>query len=89
LLELLGAARGGAVVVTGAMRNPTLPGADGPANLLAAVDGGGSAGVPGARRVVVMNDEVHAARFVAKRHASSTSAFASGPGPLGWIAEAA
>src|SRR5258708_23508683 len=36
----------------------------------------------------VMNDEIHAARFVRKTHTHRPSAFASpSAGPLGWIAE--
>jgi L-asparaginase len=78
------------VVVTGAMRNPTLAGADGPANLLAAVQVAASAQTRGLGCLVVMNDEIHAARFVRKLHTSSTAAFSSGPaGQLGWLAEGA
>lgn len=76
------------VVVTGAMRNPTLPGADGPANLLAAVEVAASEEARGLGCIVVMNDEIHAARFVRKMHTSSPAAFASPlAGPLGWIGE--
>lgn len=76
------------VVVTGAMRNPTLAGADGPANVLAAVQVAVSDAARGLGCLVVMNDEVHAARFVRKTHTSSTAAFASpGSGPLGWVTE--
>jgi L-asparaginase len=76
------------VVVTGAMRNPTLPGADGPANLLAAVQVAASDMARGLGCMVVLNDEIHAARFVRKVHTSSPAAFASPQaGPLGWIAE--
>ncbi len=49
------------VVVTGAMRNPTLPGAEGPANLLASVRIAASEAARSLGAVVVMNDEVHAA----------------------------
>lgn len=78
------------VVVTGAMRNPTLPGADGPANLLAAVQVAASEAARGIGAVVVMNDEIHAARFVRKAHTQSPAAFRSAPaGPIGWISEGA
>lgn len=77
----------GRVVVTGAMRNPTLPGADGPANLFAAVAVAASDADLGGV-VVVMNDEVHAARTVRKLHSTLPSAFASpGHGPLGLVVE--
>ena len=76
------------VVVTGALRNPALPGADGPANLLAAIRVAAAPAAAGLGVLVVMNDEIHAARFVRKTHTHRPSAFASpGAGPLGWTAE--
>lgn len=76
------------VVVTGAMRNPTLPGADGPANLLTSVQVACSAEARGLGCVVAFSDEIHAARFVRKTHTSSTAAFASPlAGPIGWVSE--
>jgi L-asparaginase len=76
------------VVVAGAMRNPSLVGADGPANLQAAVAVAASPLARGMGSLVVMNDEIHAARFVRKTHASSPSAFASPQtGPLGVVVE--
>lgn len=76
------------VVVTGAMRNPTLAGADGPANLLAAVQVCISDAARGLGCLVVSNDEVHAARFVRKTHTSSTATFSSPmAGPIGWVLE--
>ncbi|MFG2166492.1 asparaginase [Micromonospora chersina] len=78
------------LVFTGAMRNPTLAGPDGPANLLAAAR---VAAAPAARDLgvlVAFNDEVHAARFVRKTHSTSTATFASpNAGPLGHVIEGA
>ncbi len=76
------------VVVTGAMRNPSLAGADGPANLLSAIRVAASCEASGAGVLVCLNDEIHAARWVRKTHTSSPSTFQSpGLGPLGWVSE--
>ncbi|MCK0199044.1 asparaginase [Ancylobacter sp. 6x-1] len=76
------------VVVTGAMRGPEAPGADGPANLLGAVIVAGSAAARGLGTLVVLNDEIHAARFVRKTHTALASTFASPDlGPLGLVVE--
>jgi L-asparaginase len=80
--------RNAPVVVTGAMRNPTLPGADGPANLLASIQVAVSEATRELGAVVVLNDEIHAARFVRKTHTSNPATFRSEPiGPVGWISE--
>lgn len=76
------------VVVTGAMRNPTLAGPDGPANLLAAVQVAAAPAAASVGAMVVFNDEIHAARFVRKSHTSSPSTFRSvTAGPIGWVVE--
>lgn len=76
------------VVLTGAMRNPGLPGADGPANLLAALQVAVSEKAAGLGPLVVFSDEIHLARFVRKMHSSSTAAFKSpNAGPIGWVTE--
>lgn len=74
-------------VMTGAMRNPTALGADGPANLLAAVRVAASHDARGLGVLVVLDEEIHAARFVRKSHSSSLGAFRSTPGPVGWVSE--
>jgi len=75
-------------VLTGAMRNPTLPGADGPANLLAAIQVAASEAARGRGALVVLNDEIHAARYIRKAHSTSTATFASpDAGPVGHVVE--
>jgi len=75
------------VVVTGAMRNPSVLSADGPANLSAAVRVAASSEAAGAGVLVVMDDEIHSARLVQKSHSSGLGAFSSSPGPIGWVCE--
>jgi len=76
------------VVVTGAMRGPQMPGADGPANLLAATIVAASGRARGLGTLVVLSDEVDAARFGQKMHTALPSAFASpSAGPIGLVAE--
>jgi L-asparaginase len=76
------------VVVTGAMRGPEAPGADGPANLLASAIVATSAAARGLGALVVLNDTVHAARFVQKASTFLPSTFTSfAGGPLGHVIE--
>lgn len=76
------------LVLTGAMRAPHQPSADGAANLTSAVTAAASQGCRSLGVTVVMDEEVHAARRVAKRDTCALGAFSSGPfGPLGRLHE--
>lgn len=76
------------IVVTGAMRNAGMPGADGPANLAAALRVAASLEARGLGALVVNGDEVHLARWARKAHSSKPAAFVSeNVGPVGWVVE--
>jgi L-asparaginase len=74
------------VVITGAMRNPSLPSSDAQMNLFNSIVSAASDSLRGAGCVVCMNGELHHARYVAKTNTTSISAFQSpGAGPIGVI----
>ena len=74
------------VVFVAAMRSGDEPGADGPRNLLCAARLACDPSARGVGAVLVINDEIHAARWVRKRASFGVNAFAStGHGPIGLV----
>lgn len=74
------------IVVTGAMRAASDVGYEGLANLQAAVRVAAAPQARGLGAVVVLNDEVHAARYVTKTHTLNPATFQSpGWGPVGRV----
>jgi L-asparaginase len=76
------------IVLTGAIRPASAPGADGPANLADAVTAAGAPQTAGLGVLVAFAGELHAARAVRKVSSISPAAFGSpATGPLGTVAE--
>lgn len=76
------------IVFSGAMRNPSLPGSEGAANLTAAVQVATNRQARNLGVLVCLNEEIHCARYVRKTHTSNPATFQSpGLGPIGWVAE--
>jgi glutamin-(asparagin-)ase len=75
------------IVVVGSMRPGTAMSADGTLNLYDAVVTAAAAQSRGKGVLVVLNDEIHAGRDVAKRINIKTNAFGSQWGPLGMVVE--
>ena len=76
------------IVLTGAIRPASAPGADGPANLADAVAVAGALQTAGLGVLVAFAGELHAARAVRKVSSISPAAFGSpATGPLGTVAE--
>lgn len=74
------------IVFTGAMRAASEPGYEGPANLAAAVRVAAEPRTRGLGTLVVLNDQIHAARHVTKTHTLALDTFQSpGWGPLGRV----
>lgn len=74
------------LVVTGAMRTASEVGYDGTANLAAAIRVAAGPAARGLGALVVMNDQIHAARYVMKTHTLAPDTFQSPDhGPLGRV----
>jgi L-asparaginase len=76
------------IVLTGAIRPSSAPGADGPGNLLDAVAAAGATQCEGLGVLVAFGGELHAARAVRKVASLSPAAFGSpGRGPVATVGE--
>lgn len=76
------------IVITGAMRVPGTFGADGPANLSAAITVAQDQRFAPYGPLVVFQDEIHSARWATKTHSTRVAAFSSpGTGPVGYVVE--
>lgn len=85
---LLGTHPGVPIALTGAMRGPGRAGADGEANVLAAVSVAADERLAAYGPVVVFADQLHLARHVTKVSSTRVDAFGSpGFGPVGTIVE--
>lgn len=72
------------IVITGAMRSSNELGSDGLYNYLSAIRVASDEQARGKGVLVVMNDEIHAARYVTKTHTTNVATFASpNNGPIG------
>ncbi len=65
------------VVITGAMRNASDPGFDGPRSLTSAVRVAMHEDSRGLGTLLVLNEEIHAVRYVTKTHTTALDTFAS------------
>jgi L-asparaginase len=78
----------GPSVMTGAMRSANQLGYEGYANLYHSLIAAAAPELAETGTVVVLNEEIHAAREVQKTHSTNMATFSSpGWGPLGWIVE--
>lgn len=76
------------LVITGAMRNASLPSPDGAANILASIATAAAPSARGLGVLAVLDDEIHAAGLVRKSHTSNLAAFRSpSAGPIGYVTE--
>lgn len=75
------------LILMGAMRGAAAVSADGPANLLSSIQVAVSANSRDRGVLVVMNEQIHYARWVQKQHSLSTAAFISEVAQAGTIVE--
>ncbi|HZJ97395.1 MAG TPA: asparaginase [Oligella sp.] len=75
------------LILMGAMRGAAAVAADGPANLLNSIQVAASANSRSRGVLVVMNEQIHYARWAQKKHSLSLAAFVSDVGVAGTIVE--